>query len=59
MTRLIFPTRGGYLATTLDLLLIKVLSADRGYGLRRMAYLHIMLSIMITYLQTPTVRWYQ
>ena len=59
MTRLSLLTHGRYLATTLDLLLINLLSSDPWYGLRSMAYLHSMSSVMLTNLQTPTVGWYQ
>ena len=54
--RLSSPTHGVYLDTTMDLILIKLLSAAPGYLLRIMAYLYAMSSIILTSLYTPTVR---
>ena len=59
MTRRIFLTDVKYLATTLDLILIKVLLTDPGYILRSMSYLHVLPSVWLTYIQTPNVGWYQ
>ena len=59
MTRLSFLAHGGYLVNTLDLLLIKVLSAALGYRLMNIDYLHVLSSVTLTALHTQTVGWYQ
>ena len=59
MKKLIFLNQVRCLATTLDLLLIKLISTAPGYRLSIMAYLHVMFCVTLTDLQNPTVGWYQ
>ena len=47
-----------YLVTMLDLIIIKVLLTDPGFGPGNMAYLHVLSYGTITYLKITTVIWY-
>ena len=59
MKRLSLPTHGRYFATTMYLIIVKVVSTAPGYGLRIMAYLHVVSSLIVTALNNPTLVWYQ